>query len=177
MKKVLPSSFFNRDTSLVAKELLGTFLVRRVASKKIEAMITQAEVYDGPYDLASHASKGKTKRTNVMFGESGRYYIYLCYGVHEMLNIVTREQGYPAAILIRGVLTGNIHINGPGKVTKFFGIDRALHGKKATTSEGLWFEDRGIGVNLKKIKKSARVGVDYAGPVWAQKKLRFTLEN
>src|SRR3954469_11003653 len=105
MKKVLSNTFFDRDTATVAQELLGTFLVRKIGRKEIAAMITETEAYDGPHDLASHASKGKTQRTEIMFGHPGNFYIYLVYGMHEMLNIVTREHGYPAAVLIRGIVS------------------------------------------------------------------------
>src|SRR5438477_265913 len=103
MKKILPADFFNRDTDQVAQELLGKFLVRKIQGKETSAIITEVEAYDGQSDLASHASKGKTKRTEVMFGKPGIFYVYLCYGIHHMLNIVTREHGYPAAVLIRAV--------------------------------------------------------------------------
>jgi DNA-3-methyladenine glycosylase len=175
MKRILKQKFFNRDTKIVAQELLGKFLVRKINNKEIAVMITQTEAYDGPYDLASHASKGKTKRTQIMFGHPGNFYIYLCYGVHEMLNIVTREYGYPAAVLIRGVALENTPINGPGKVTKFLNIARGLNGKAAEKSNDLWFEDRGV--KVLKFKKLPRIGVTYAGPVWSVKKLRFVLEN
>ena len=90
MRKVLPQEFFNRETKVVAKELLGKFLVRRVGGLEISAMITETEAYDSLEDLASHASKGKTKRTEVMFGQPGNFYVYLIYGMYYMLNVVTR---------------------------------------------------------------------------------------
>ncbi len=175
MKKVLGQKFFERDTALVAQELLGTFLVRKIDNQEVAVMVTETEAYDGPYDLASHASKGKTKRTEIMFGHPGYFYIYLCYGVHEMLNVVTREHGYPAAILIRGVMADTTHLDGPGKVTKFLGINRSLNGKKAEKSSGLWFEDRGM--KVLKYQKLPRIGVAYSGPVWSAKKLRFLLQK
>jgi DNA-3-methyladenine glycosylase len=171
MRKILTASFFNRDTSIVAQELLGTFLVRKIGNKEIAAMITQTESYDGLHDLASHASKGRTTRTEVMFGKPGIFYVYLCYGMYFMLNVVTREYGYPAAVLIRGVQG----YNGPGKLTKFFGIDKSLNGLVAEKSTGLWFEDRGVAVSKSHIQKLPRMGVAYAGPVWSAKKLRFVL--
>lgn len=164
MKKILKNDFYNRNTKVVAKELLGKFLV----NKKISYMITDVEVYDGFKDLASHASKGKTLRNEIMFQSAGRWYVYFVYGIHYMLNIVTREKGYPAAILIRGVEG----IRGPGKVTKAYGIDKSFNGKSAS-KDGLYIEDRGIVV--KKIKKSSRIGVSYAGDIWSKKHLRFYL--
>lgn len=188
MSKVLSKKFFNRDTEIVAKELLGKFLVRKIGSKKISVMITETEAYNGPEDKASHAFKGKTKRNEPMFGQPGVFYVYLCYGMYYMLNIVTRERGYPAAVLIRGAVLKNSNCNGlaplkiararsdkflmgPGKLTKFLKIDREFNGKKSGVKTGLWFENRGV--KIRKFKKTARIGVGYAGPVWCKKKLRF----
>ncbi len=173
MREVLKEDFFNRDTKVVAKELLGKFLIRKIAHKEIAVMIIETEAYDGPHDLASHAAKGKTKRTKIMFGNPGNFYVYLCYGIHYMLNVVTREQGYPAAVLIRGVVSHN----GPGKVTKFLQINKSFNGKIAKKSTNLWFEDREVKMSELKIKKLPRIGVSYAGPIWSSKKLRFALEK
>ncbi len=104
MRKILTSQFFNRSTLSVAKDMLGKFLVRRIGKKEIKLMITEVEAYDGPKDKASHAHCGKTERNKVMFGEAGNWYIYFTYGMHWMLNIVTGSKGYPAAVLIRGVV-------------------------------------------------------------------------
>jgi DNA-3-methyladenine glycosylase len=169
--KVLGRDFFNRPVLKVAEDLLGKYLVRRIGQKIVAQQITEVEAYDGPADLASHASKGRTKRTEPMFGHAGRFYVYLCYGVYWMLNIVTGEKDYPAAILIRGA--GDY--NGPGKVTKNLRIDKSLNAKKAVPANGLWFEDRGFKIAKSRIKKTSRVGVAYAGPVWAGKKYRFIL--
>ncbi|OGZ70744.1 MAG: 3-methyladenine DNA glycosylase [Candidatus Staskawiczbacteria bacterium RIFCSPHIGHO2_12_FULL_38_11] len=171
MAKVLKKEFFNRDTATVAQELLGKFLVRKIGRKEFAAMVTETEAYDGPHDLASHAFKGKTKRTEIMFGQPGNFYVYLVYGMHYMLNAVTREKDYPAAVLIRGVE----NFNGPGKVAKFFKIDKSFNGKIAGEATGLWFEDRGVKIPKANIQKMPRVGVAYAGPVWSAKKLRFLL--
>lgn len=172
MKKELKEDFFNRDTKIVAQELLGKFLVRKIGKKEIAVMITETEAYDGPNDLASHASKGKTKRTKIMFGRPGNFYVYLCYGMHYMLNVVTREHGYPAAVLLRGIE----NFDGPGKVTKFFKIGKNFNAKPAEESTGLWFEDREEVVSKNNIKKLPRVGVGYAGPAWSDKKWRFKLK-
>jgi len=157
----------------VAKKLLGKYLVRRLGKKEIALMITEVEAYDGHKDKASHASRGKTKRNYPMFGPAGHFYVYLTYGMHWMLNIVTGEKDYPAAILIRGV--GNL--NGPGKLTKFLKIDKRFNGKKAEKKTGLWFEDRGIKIKERDIKKAPRIGVLYAGPIWSKKHYRFLLKN
>ncbi len=162
----LNQTFYNQNTLKVAQDLLGCFLVRKKGKKIIRAMIVETEAYRGLDDLASHASKGKTKRNELMFGSAGHTYIYLVYGMHWMLNIVTEEKDFPAAVLIRGVdllnEKGEIvrKLDGPAKLTKFFGINGKLNGIDITQKEILWVE-RG---NLKKRKilKSKRVGVDYA---------------
>ncbi|OGZ64267.1 MAG: hypothetical protein A3A98_02710 [Candidatus Staskawiczbacteria bacterium RIFCSPLOWO2_01_FULL_40_39] len=179
MKKILQKSFFDRDTETVARELLGKFLVRKIGNKEIPVMITETEAYDGPDDQASHASTGRTNRTEVMFGHPGTWYVYLCYGMYFMLNIVTREQHYPAAVLIRGATLENhdkVLLNGPGKLTKFLAVDKNLNNKKTDKATGLWLEDRGVGISEKQIIKTSRIGVAYAGPVWSAKKMRFVLE-
>ena len=172
MGRILSKSFFDRDTKTVARELLGKFLVRKIGKKEIAGMITETEAYDGLQDKASHASKGRTKRTEIMFGHAGNFYVYLVYGMNYMLKVVTREHGYPAAVLIRGIANAN----GPGKVTRFFHINKAFNQKPASASTGLWFEDRGEALLKSKVKKLSRVGVAYAGPVWSAKKWRFTIK-
>ena len=167
----------------MAKELLGKYLVRRIGKKIIARMITEVEAYDGPLDRASHAYRGKTPRNRVMFGKAGQWYVYLCYGIHQMLNITTGPEGYPAAILIRSIALENTHsnilqnvrmlINGPGKVTKSLRIDGSLNAKPCSLSSGLWIEDRGMMIPKQTIKKSSRIGVAYAGKLWAGKKYRF----
>lgn len=135
-------------------------------------MITETEAYTGPEDLASHAARGrKTKRTAVMFGPPGRWYVYFTYGMHWLLNIVTGREGYPAAVLIRGVAANMKIVSGPARVTKTFHINSSFNNKSASRRFGLWIEDRGA--NISKIIRSPRVGVAYAGPVWAKKPYRF----
>lgn len=176
MRNALNKKFFNRDTEIVAKDLLGKFLVRKIGKKEIAVMITETEAYDGFSDKASHAHKGKTQRTEVMFGNPGIFYIYLCYGMYYMLNIVTREKEYPAAVLIRGIKNETHHLNGPGKLTKFLNINKNLNQKLAGKSSQLWFEDRGIKISKSQIKETPRIGVSYAGPKWSKKKMRFFIE-
>jgi len=177
MRKVLGVSFFNRDTKQVAKELLGKYLVRKIGKKEVTAMIVETEAYDGPHDRASHARFGKTQRSAVLFADPGVWYVYLCYGIHEMLNIVTREQGYPGAVLIRAVLINGKSLNGPGKLTKYLQIDRRLNEQRATRKSGLWVEDRQVRIAKKHIKRTPRIGVDYAGPLWSKKHWRFVIEQ
>ena len=166
----LPLDFFEEKTIATAKKLLGMFLVYRKNGCEIAAMITDVEAYAGPHDRASHASRGRTPRTEVMFGAAGRWYVYLVYGMHHCLNIVTEKTGYPAAILIRGV--GGIE--GPGRVCRYFGIDKRSNALPATREAGLWIEDRGVRIRPKNIKRGSRIGVDYAG-AWKDKKWRFFL--
>jgi DNA-3-methyladenine glycosylase len=169
-------NFYERNTVKVAKDILGCFLVREYKGKITKAMIMETEAYRGEYDLASHASKGRTKRTEIMYGQPGHAYIYMIYGMYFMLNVVTEEKDFPAAVLIRGISVGAIHelpngrsvhepplqINGPGKLTKFLHIDKTFNGYDLTRGEKLWIE-LGHPMSKKfKIIKSPRVGIDYA---------------
>jgi len=137
-------------------------------------MITETEAYRGEYDLASHASKGRTPRTEIMYGEAGHAYIYMIYGMYFMFNIVTEEKGFPAAILIRSVQTTSPsspargeelkegrEINGPGKLTKFLHIDKSLNNWDLTRREKLWLEPP-IDKKRLRVGKSPRIGVNYA---------------
>lgn len=171
MKKVLSQKFFERNTLAVARELLGKYIVRRVRGKEIAVMITEVEAYDGLNDKASHAHRGETVRNKPMFGNAGVWYVYVVYGMHEMVNIVTGKKGYPAAVLIRGVE----NVSGPGRLTKSLHITRVQNAKRAIPENGLWIEDRGIRLTDKQIKKMPRIGVDYAGS-WAEKKYRFMVQ-
>jgi len=182
MKKILQQIFFDRPTLIIAQELLGKFLVRKSGKKEIAGMITETEAYIGLEDKASHASRGRTKRTEVMFGNPGYWYVYLVYGMYNCLNIVTERERYPAAILIRSVCLlpfhydrQNMAVNGPGRVCKYFQVDKRFNKRPAELKTGLWIEDRGVRLNPKKIKKGKRVGVDYARS-WKNKHWRFYLE-
>lgn len=175
--KSLPSSFFERPTLRVAKDLLGKYLARKIGRTIVARRITEVEAYDGFQDKASHAHHGLTKRNFPMFGRAGRWYVYFTYGMHWMLNIVTGKKNYPAAILIRGV----DGINGPARLTKFFKIDKAasrrINNLPANRKSGLWIEDRPIIHNSKFIiRATPRIGVAYAGPIWSKKRWRFFLE-
>lgn len=186
---ILSKEFFDRPVLQIAPELLGKVLVCSDRSERgLRGIITEVEAYDGPDDRACHASKGKTLRMVTMFGPAGYWYVYLCYGMHWMLNIVCEREGYPAAILIRGICTREgvqlkntshqphpflgADINGPGKVTKYFRINQRFNGQPATRHTGLWIEDHGIVVPKGHIQRTPRIGVDYAG-AWAKKPYRF----
>ncbi len=171
---VLPRDFYNRPTTRVARDLLGKYLVRGGEGREPTALlITEVEAYDGFRDRASHARSGPTPRNAVMFGPPGHWYVYLCYGMHWLLNVVTREEGYPAAVLIRGAGDRD----GPGKLTKALGIDARQNRAPAFTEEELWVEDRGLSLRRLDWTAGPRVGVDYAGPVWARKPWRFRLAD
>ncbi len=169
---ILPQEFFARSTLTVARELLGKYLVRRMRGRERAEQINEVEAYIGPHDLACHGRFGCTSRTEVMFGPAGVWYVYLCYGIHWMLNIVTEKEDWPAAILLRGAG----ELTGPGKLTKGLHIDRRLNGKRAEEASRLWIEDRGIVVRRSQIVRSPRVGIDYSGH-WKDKPYRFMLRR
>lgn len=171
-RSILNSSFFNRFTLCVAQEILGKFLVCKKANESISAMITEVEAYVGPKDKASHASRGRTPRTEMMFGNPGYWYVYLIYGMHYCVNIVTEQKDHPAAILIRKVQG----VSGPGRVAKYFGIDKRFNAKRATRGNCLWIEDRGVQFKPRQIGRGKRIGVDYAGK-WKDKKWRFFIKK
>ena len=156
----------------VARDLLGAWLVVSAADGRLTRhLVFETEAYLGAHDLACHGSRGLTKRNATMFGPAGRWYVYLCYGMHWMLNIVTGKEGVPAAVLIRGV---GEHV-GPGRLTKALGIDRSFDGRPASGRAGLWLETGGIAVPRRLIERTPRIGVGYAGE-WAEKPLRFVVD-
>jgi DNA-3-methyladenine glycosylase len=167
-RKVLRARFFARPATEVASDLLGKSLVRSGRGQSSSSIITETEAYEGPHDLACHSSRSRTARTEVMFGPAGRFYVYRIYGLHWMLNVVT---GPGAAVLIRAVEDAI----GPGRVTSHLDIGASFNGARADPRTGLWFEDLGQSPSARKIVRTARIGVEYAGPVWATKKLRFVL--
>jgi len=163
----------SRATLAHARALLGKVLVRTRAGRESARVITEVEAYIGGSDLACHASRGRTRRTEVMYGPPGHWYVYLVYGMHEMLNLVTGPEGWPSAILIRGVAGAS----GPGRVTRSLVVGRALNGKPAVRASGLHIEDRGIRVPERLVTRTPRIGINYAGPVWASKPWRFMVDS
>ena len=177
-QKLPPSFYLRNDVVKIAKELLGKVLVTNWNNEYTSGRIVETEAYAGEMDRASHASKGKTARTSVIFEEGGTAYVYLCYGIHEMFNIVTNKEGIPHAILIRGVepmegidimlrRTGKKKLDeslarGPGNVGKAFGFHRSQCGVSLQSDE-LYIEDDGFKIDKKLIIASPRIGVDYAG--------------
>lgn len=163
----LPKNFFDSDVLDVAPKLVGKILVRKFDNgESISARITEVEAYRGEEDLACHASKGKTKRTEVMYMEAGTIYIYLVYGMYYMLNIVCAEVDNPQAILIRAVEG----YDGPGKLSKFFKIDKSFNKENIFRNNYLSIIDDGY---VPEIICKPRVGIDYAGDIWKNKPWRF----
>ena len=168
---VLPATFFQRPAAKVARDLLGKELVRQQGTTLTSFMIVETEAYEGTHDLASHSSRGRTPRSEIMFGRAGRFYVYRVYGLHWMLNVVTGDVGDAAAVLIRG-FEG---VSGPGRVASALNIDASFCGREAIPATGLWFEAQDSGTKKPRITRTPRIGIDYAGPIWAAKKLRFVL--
>jgi len=172
--RILPRVYFNRPTVQVARSLIGKYLVRVIDGRTIEGKIVEVEAYVGSQDRACHASKGRTQRTDVLFGPAGVAYIYLIYGMYHCLNVVTEQEEFPSAVLIRAIEIDGELIDGPGRLCRALQIDRSLNRINLTTGESLWFEDRGVSVGRGDIRAHPRIGVDYAGE-WAKKPWRFRL--
>jgi len=151
----LQRNFYTQSAVTLAPQLLGKILCRQQDGKIFRARITETEAYVGAYDTACHAYRGKTPRNSVMFEQGGRAYVYLCYGIHNLLNVVTGEAGEADAVLIRGMEA----FNGPGKLTKAMNIDRTLNGIDLTESDELWLEDDGVQFEY---TLATRIGIDYA---------------
>jgi len=190
MKRRLEKEFFMRKTTDVAKDVLGKFLMRRLENGKIlEGKIVETEAYIGPEDRASHAFVPRrerksgvqkiTIRNRAEFMEGGHIYIYLVYGMYWQLNITTGPTNYPECFLIRAVeVVGDSGAGrGPGKLCKYFKLDKSFYGFSVVGSPKLWLEDRGVKIPKRDIIATPRVGIDYAGPYWAGRKLRFYIKN
>ena len=179
MKK-LGKSFYERDNVVqIARELPGKFLMTKIDGIITGGMITEVEAYEGVTDRASHAfNNRRTARTEVMYSAGGTAYVYLCYGIHHLFNVVTNRSGIPHAILIRAIepmvgigammkrrkksLLDFTLTSGPGALSEALGIQTQHTGKSLLTGN-IWLEDRGIEITQAMITKTTRIGVDYAG--------------
>ena len=175
--KTLPRAFYDRDTVAVARELLGKHLVH--VSRGVERIgrIVEVEAYLGTNDLASHSSRGMTGRTRVMFGPPGHAYVYLVYGMHCCMNVVTQREGHASAVLLRAIEpVKNVEgsTRGPGRLCKAMRIDRRLNEHDLTGGD-FYIADPPASGPLSIVRK-ARVGVDYAGH-WAKRLLRFYIRG
>ena len=164
----LPRDFFTRDVLTVAPELLGKILVCKVDDEFFRYRITETEAYRGSDDLACHASKGRTPRTEVMYHAGGAVYVYLIYGMYWMLNFVTGHENEPQAALIRGIEG----LYGPGRLTRRLKIEKSFYGEDLTVSQRMWLEDDGF---KPQYKTGTRIGIDYAGE-WKIKLWRYFVE-
>ena len=177
MMHPLPRTFYNRDPVLVAQELLGKCIVHHVGKKELIGKIVETEAYLGPHDLAAHSAKGRTKRTEVMFGPPGHAYVYLIYGMYECLNVVTEKEGMASAVLIRAVEPIKKIVektSGPGLLCRAMGITRSLNGHDLLSKD--FFIAAPEKPEKITIVKRPRVGVGYAKH-WAKRLLRFYIKN
>lgn len=173
MNNRLTEKFFCRDVLDVAPDLLGNIIARKFDDGSIKKyIICEVEAYRGEDDLACHASKGHTARTDVMYNKGGCIYVYLIYGIHWMLNIVTAEKNIPQAVLIRSIE----RYNGPGKLSKELQINKSFNAENVEESNRIWIE-KNPNLTDKKIKLAKRIGIDYSGDIWKNKLWRFILDN
>ena len=186
--RALPEAFYDRDTLTVARELVGKKLVRDVGNTGVSGMIVETEAYVGAQDTASHATKGRTPRNEVMFGPPGRAYVYFVYGMHYMLNVVTENAGHPRAVLIRAVeplagvavmrarrkVVGPNLTNGPAKLCQAFDIDKQWNGLDLTSGETMWLEEHRKFCQ-DRIQRGPRIGIQYADPKDREAPWRFWL--
>ncbi len=154
----LRRDFYLNPTLQVAKDLIGKFLVHKKGNKIYQAQIIETEAYAGFNDLASHGSKGKTERNQIMFKQGGYAYVYIIYGMYYCLNLTTEKEGFPSAVLIRAL--DYPKADGPGKLCRKFKITKQTHDGLDLTGNILWVEDRGFKA---KVESGKRIGVDYAG--------------
>jgi DNA-3-methyladenine glycosylase len=161
---ILTRKFYNRETLDVAKGLLGCYLVRKIKDKEIRAKIIDVEAYIGEDDLACHASKGRTPRSETLYNEGGTAYVYLIYGMYHIFNIVADKKDFPAGIMVRAVEIERMDFkktNGPGKVCLTLKIDRKFNNLDLTKGNELWVEN-GKKNKDQEIFITKRVGIDYA---------------
>lgn len=170
MAKRMGRRALSRPAQQLAPELLGKLLCRRTDLGVFKYRIMETECYCGEEDTACHASKGKTPRTRVLYEKGGTSYVYLCYGMHALFNVVSGKEGHPEAVLIRGVEG----YNGPGKLTRAMEIDRTLNEEDMTVSHKLWLEDDGY---RPAYVRARRVGIDYATQEYRDVLWRFIVDD
>lgn len=164
MAKPIGKKFYVRSALDVAKDLLGCFIIRKIGSKEIRAKITDVEAYIGEDDLACHASKGRTTRSEILYGSGGNAYVYLIYGMYNILNVVVEKKDFPAGIMIRAVQIEGVDYkktNGPGKVCKVLNIDRSFNNHDMTLGKKIWIEKGGT-IPKRSVVAAKRIGIDYA---------------
>jgi DNA-3-methyladenine glycosylase len=173
----LPRSFYDRDTTIVAQELLGKYLVHQSRGVERIGRIVEVEAYLGPHDLAAHSARGLTERTKVMFGPPGHAYVYLIYGMYYCMNVVTEREGHASAVLLRAVEPlKNIkgRTQGPGLLCNALRIDKRLTGHDLLSDD--FYVAMPPKTNSFTIVKRPRIGVDYAKH-WAKRRLRFYIKD
>ena len=171
MGRRIDAEFFHRDVLEVAPDLVGKILVHRLPDgTELRERIAETEAYRGEEDKGCHASKGRTKRTELLYGGSGVIYVYLCYGMHWLMNVITGETDQPQGVLLRA----GEKFDGPAKLTKKMKIDGSFNGRSLLGSEEIWFEDDGA---RPRIRTAPRVGIDYAGEVWKNIEWRFIADG
>jgi DNA-3-methyladenine glycosylase len=176
MKK-LNRDFYSQDTKIVARELLGKYLVFQSGNIRKVGKIVETEAYLGQHDLASHSARGLTERTRVMFGPPGYVYVYMIYGIHYCLNIVTEKEGHPSAVLVRAlepIENISLSTRGPGLLCKALGINKS-HNHHDLLSEDFYIAAANEVEKFTIVKKS-RIGVEYAKH-WSKRLLRFYIKN
>jgi DNA-3-methyladenine glycosylase len=176
---LLARPFYERTALQVARALLGKVLVHKTGGKTRSGRIVETEAYLGQHDLASHSSRGRTPRTELLFGPAGHAYVYFIYGMYFCFNVVTGRLGVPSAVLVRGLepvsgLEPHTRTDGPGRLTRALGIGRAENGADLTTSS-LYILD-GPPPKRGSVRRGPRVGVEYAGS-WARRPFRFWVEG
>lgn len=170
-KMILSKKFFHRDCLEVAPDLVGKVIVRTLDDgREIRVRITETECYRGEEDTACHASKGRTPRTELLYGESGKIYVYLCYGIHWLMNVITGDAGNPQGVLFR---CGE-GFEGPARLTKALGIDKSFNGESFIDNQRIRIEDDGF---VTKMETAERVGINYATEEFRQKPWRFIEKN
>jgi len=173
----LPRSFYDRDTILVARELLGKWLVHSSPGRERVGRIVEVEAYLGEHDLAAHSSKGLTERTRIMFGPPGHAYVYMIYGMYFCMNVVTEREGHASAVLLRAIEPiRNVkgRTQGPGLLCRAMEIDKRLNGHDLLSDDFFIAAPPELGIVT--IAKSPRIGVAYARH-WARRHLRFYIKG